>query len=193
MIYMKFVLFCLIVLVPTAYNQVTYPNDQSNFTYGNQYNQYPGGNQYPSPGGAPYPGNQYHPQYNADGQVMTSVVWSSFISKNIQKKTLYGISIWTQYFRKRATNIKKRFLTLLWLVTCSFCNRFTFLSSNKYYFFYFNILLSRTSVLRLHSLGLCLLLWTPSHPQRTGWFQLSSLVCAVFGRRGYLPSWPLAG
>lgn len=66
--------FCLIVLVPPAYNQVTYPNDQSNFTYGNQYNQYPGSSQYPSPSGAPYPGNQYQPQYNADGQVMTSVV-----------------------------------------------------------------------------------------------------------------------
>uniref|UniRef100_K1PVS9 Proline-rich transmembrane protein 1 n=1 Tax=Magallana gigas TaxID=29159 RepID=K1PVS9_MAGGI len=60
--------------LPPAYNQVTYPNDQSNFTYGNQYNQYPGSSQYPSPGGAPYPGNQYQPQYNADGQVMTSVV-----------------------------------------------------------------------------------------------------------------------
>lgn len=78
--------FCLIVLVPPAYNQVTDQNDQSKFTYGNQYNQYPGGNQYPSPGSAPYPGNQYQPQYNADGQVMTSVVWSSFISKNIKRR-----------------------------------------------------------------------------------------------------------
>uniref|UniRef100_K1R7Y3 Uncharacterized protein n=1 Tax=Magallana gigas TaxID=29159 RepID=K1R7Y3_MAGGI len=47
-------------------------NDQSNFTYGNQYNQNPIGNQYPSPGCAQYPGNQYtnQSQYNVPGQII---------------------------------------------------------------------------------------------------------------------------
>lgn len=52
------------------------PNDQSNLTYGDQYNQYPGVNQYPSPGCVQYPGNQYmyHPQHTVPGQVTTSVI-----------------------------------------------------------------------------------------------------------------------
>lgn len=61
--------------------------------------------------------------------------YGQVLLKKYKKKTSYGISTWTQYFRKRATNIKKRFLTLLWHVTCSFCNRFTFFSFDKYFFF----------------------------------------------------------
>lgn len=50
---------------PPSYNQTTNPNDQANYTYGNQYSQYPGGqyqgSQYPPPGGTQYPSNQYPP------------------------------------------------------------------------------------------------------------------------------------
>ncbi|XP_065926803.1 proline rich transmembrane protein 1B isoform X1 [Magallana gigas] len=47
-------------------------NDQSTFTYGNQYNQNPIGNQYPSPGCAQNPGYQYtnQSQYNVPGQII---------------------------------------------------------------------------------------------------------------------------
>lgn len=50
---------------PPSYNQTANPNDQANYTYGNQYSQYPGGqyqgNQYPPPDGTQYPSNQYPP------------------------------------------------------------------------------------------------------------------------------------
>lgn len=50
---------------PPSYNQTANPNDQANYTYGNQYGQYPGGqyqgNQYPPPDGTQYPSNQYPP------------------------------------------------------------------------------------------------------------------------------------
>lgn len=91
-------------IAPPSYNQTANPNDQANYTYGNQYSQYPGGqyqgdqypppagtqypsNQYPPPGGtqypgsqyppqggAPYPSNQYQPQYGAPGQQMMTTV-----------------------------------------------------------------------------------------------------------------------
>lgn len=89
---------------PPSYNQTDNPNDQTNFTYGYQHSQYPGGqyqgnqypppggtqypgnqypppsgaqypgNQFPPPGGAPYPGHQYQPQYGAPGQQMTTTM-----------------------------------------------------------------------------------------------------------------------
>lgn len=41
------------------------PNNQSTFSYGNHYNQYPGGNKYPPPDGVQYSGNRYEPKDNA--------------------------------------------------------------------------------------------------------------------------------
>lgn len=91
-------------LAPPSYNQTANPNDQANYTYGNQYGQYPGGqyqgnqypplsgaqypssqypppggiqypgNQYPQQGGAQYPSNQYQPQYGVPGQPMMTTV-----------------------------------------------------------------------------------------------------------------------
>lgn len=45
------------------------------------------------------------------------------------------------------------------------------------------------SLYRSHSLELCL--WMLKEPLKpgTGWYLLSSLVCAVSGRRGYVQSW----
>lgn len=45
------------------------------------------------------------------------------------------------------------------------------------------------SLYRSHSLELCL--WMSKEPLKpgTGWYLLSSLVCAVSGRRGYVQSW----
>lgn len=45
------------------------------------------------------------------------------------------------------------------------------------------------SLYRSHSLALCL--WMSKEPLKPGteWYLLSSLVCAVSGRRGYVQSW----